>query len=160
VRPSTRKPNLLEQIAYRDTWGRGADSFIAMIYERLVLMRDLLHPEGSIYVHCDWRVNAYMRTALDEVFRKRTIKTGEIIWQRTNARGTESRLAHVSMTPSITTQEVPGAYFNSLTVKADFAKTFRIPLLLVPDGRKYQSFELTAPGVTQSGKSGESLAWL
>ena len=38
-----KEPNLLEQIAYRDTWGRGADSFIAMIYERLILMRDLMH---------------------------------------------------------------------------------------------------------------------
>jgi site-specific DNA-methyltransferase (adenine-specific)/adenine-specific DNA-methyltransferase len=37
-----KEPNLLEQIAYRDTWGRGADSFIAMIYERLILMRDWL----------------------------------------------------------------------------------------------------------------------
>ena len=46
-----KEPNLLEQIAYRDTWGRGADSFIAMIYERLILMRDLMHSEGSIYVH-------------------------------------------------------------------------------------------------------------
>ena len=46
-----KEPNLLEQIAYRDTWGRGADSFIAMIYERLILMRDLMHEEGSIYVH-------------------------------------------------------------------------------------------------------------
>src|SRR6185295_10975410 len=48
-----KEPNLLEQIAYRDTWGRGADSFIAMIYERLILMRDLMHSDGSIYVHCD-----------------------------------------------------------------------------------------------------------
>jgi DNA modification methylase len=63
-----KEPNLLEQIAYRDTWGRGADSFIAMIYERLILMRDLLTPDGSIYVHCDWRVSALIRCALDEVF--------------------------------------------------------------------------------------------
>ena len=45
----TKKPNILEEIAYRDTWGRGADSFIAMIYERLVLMRDLLAEDGGIY---------------------------------------------------------------------------------------------------------------
>ena len=57
-----KEPNLLEQIAYRDTWGRGADSFIAMIYERLILMRDLMHSEGSIYVHCDWRVNSFHPT--------------------------------------------------------------------------------------------------
>ena len=55
-----KEPNLLEQIAYRDTWGRGADSFIAMIYERLILMRDLMHSEGSIYVHCDWRVSRFI----------------------------------------------------------------------------------------------------
>ena len=55
----TKKPNILEEIAYRDTWGKGADSFIAMIYERLVLMRDLLADDGSIYVHCDWRMNSY-----------------------------------------------------------------------------------------------------
>jgi DNA modification methylase len=63
-----KEPNLLEQIAYRDTWGRGADSFISMIYERLILMRDLLAEDGSIYVHCDWRVNSYIRQVLDEVF--------------------------------------------------------------------------------------------
>ncbi|MDA8179518.1 MAG: site-specific DNA-methyltransferase, partial [Deltaproteobacteria bacterium] len=66
----TKKPNILEEIAYRDTWGKGADSFIAMIYERLVLMRDLLAEDGSIYVHCDWRVNGYVRLVLDEVFGK------------------------------------------------------------------------------------------
>ena len=66
----TKKPNILEEIAYRDTWGKGADSFISMIYERLVLMRDLLAEDGSIYVHCDWRVNSYIRLVLDEVFGK------------------------------------------------------------------------------------------
>ena len=57
-----KEPNLLEQIAYRDTWGRGADSFIAMIYERLILMRDLMHSEASIYVHCDSRVNYFLHS--------------------------------------------------------------------------------------------------
>ena len=74
-----KEPNLLEQIAYRDTWGRGADSFIAMIYERLVLMRDLMHPEGSIYVHCDWRVSGFIRLVLDEVFGRDQF-INEIIW--------------------------------------------------------------------------------
>ena len=66
----TKKPNVLEELAYRDTWGKGADSFIAMIHERLVLMRDLLAEDGSIYVHCDWRVNSYIRLVMDEVFGK------------------------------------------------------------------------------------------
>ena len=77
----TKKPNILEEIAYRDTWGKGADSFIAMIYERLVLMRDLLAEDGSIYVHCDWRVNSFIRLALDEVFGKGQFRN-EVVWQR------------------------------------------------------------------------------
>jgi len=76
----TKKPNILEEIAYRDTWGKGADSFIAMIYERLVLMRDLLADDGSIYVHCDWRVNSYIRLALDEVFGSKGY-VSEIVWK-------------------------------------------------------------------------------
>ena len=77
----TKKPNILEEIAYRDTWGKGADSFIAMIYERLALMYDVLAEDGSIYVHCDWRMNSLLRLALDEIFG--TLNFGnEISWKR------------------------------------------------------------------------------
>lgn len=75
----TKKSNVLEEIAYRDTWGNGSDSFIAMIYERLSLMKDLLAPDGCIYVHCDWRVDAYIRLILDELFGKDNFRN-EIIW--------------------------------------------------------------------------------
>ena len=84
-----KEPNLLEQIAYRDTWGRGADSFIAMIYERLILMRDLMHSEGSIYVHCDWRVNSFVRLVLDEVFGSDYYRN-EIRWKRQPPRGAKA----------------------------------------------------------------------
>ena len=75
----TKKPSVIEEIAYRDTWGKGADSFIAMIYERLRLMHDLLAEDGSIYVHCGIQVNHYMRLALEEVFGKDNL-VSEIIW--------------------------------------------------------------------------------
>lgn len=78
-----KEPNLLEQIAYRDTWGRGADSFISMIYERLILMRDLLAEDGSIYVHCDWHVGYMLRSILDEVFGKENF-INEIVWHYYN----------------------------------------------------------------------------
>ena len=77
----TKDPNILEEIAYRDTWGQGADSFIAMIYERLMLMRDLLAKDGSIYVHCDWRVNGYFRLVLEEIFGKDRF-INDICWKR------------------------------------------------------------------------------
>lgn len=75
----TKKPNILEEIAYRDTWGKGADSFIAMIYERLVLMRDLLAEDGSIYVHCDWHISHMLRSVIDEIFGAERF-CNELIW--------------------------------------------------------------------------------
>lgn len=77
----TKKPNILEEIAYRDTWGKGADSFISMIYERLILMRDLLADDGSIYIHCDWRVSNLIRTILEEILSSVNFRN-EIIWKR------------------------------------------------------------------------------
>jgi len=75
----TKQANVLEELAYRDTWGKGADSFIAMIYERLSLMKDLLADDGSIYLHCDHRLSGYLRLVLDEVFGKNKFQN-EIVW--------------------------------------------------------------------------------
>ena len=78
----TKKPNILEEIAYRDTWGKGADSFIAMIYERLVLMRDLLAEDGSIYVHCDYRVDSLIRQTMDEVYGTDNFRNSIVVQRR------------------------------------------------------------------------------
>ncbi len=82
----TKKPNILEEIAYRDTWGKGADSFISMIYERLVLMRDLLAEDGSIYVHCDWHIGHSIKLVIDELFGVNNFKN-HIAWKRSTPRG-------------------------------------------------------------------------
>ena len=74
-----KKPNVLEHIAYRDTWGLGQDSFLSMIYERLKLMKDLLADDGSIFVHCDWRLNSSIRLVLDEIFGRENFNS-EIKW--------------------------------------------------------------------------------
>ncbi len=57
-----------ERTAYRDTWGKGKDSFLSMLYERIALIHELLAPGGSLFVHCDWHVNSAIRLILDEVF--------------------------------------------------------------------------------------------
>ena len=85
----TKDPNILEEIAYRDTWGNGADSFLAMIYERLVLMRDLLTEDGSIYVHCDWRLNASLRLILSDIFGESLFQR-EVVWYFDNVSGYKS----------------------------------------------------------------------
>jgi DNA modification methylase len=71
--------SLLEMIAYRDMWGKGTDSYIHMMYERLALIRDLLAETGSLYVHCDWRVTHFLRSILDDLFSKDGF-VNEIIW--------------------------------------------------------------------------------
>ncbi len=75
-----KTPTVLERQAFQDTWGNGDDSFVAMIHERLRLIRDLMSDEGTIYIHCDWRVTAYYRLLCDEIFGKDNF-LNEIIWQ-------------------------------------------------------------------------------
>lgn len=82
----TKKPNILEEIAYRDTWGRGVDSFVSMIYERLKIMYDLLAEDGSIYIHIDWRLTAQMRLICDEIFGSDNFQR-EIIWKMSASSG-------------------------------------------------------------------------
>lgn len=77
----TKEPSVIEDIAYRDTWGRGADSFLSMIRERIRLIFDLMAADGSIFVHCDFRVNQNIRAMLDEVVGV-TGYRNEIIWKR------------------------------------------------------------------------------
>ena len=80
----TKEALVIEEKAYRDTWGRGLDSYLQMMYDRLVLMWELLAEDGSIYVHCDWRMEAYIRNILEEVFgRDRFMNT--LVWLRDSA---------------------------------------------------------------------------
>lgn len=79
-----KEQSVLEAVAYRDTWGKGTDSYLHVLYERILLMRDLLADHGSMYVHCDWRVNSYVRVVLEDVFGRDRVQN-EITWIRTNA---------------------------------------------------------------------------
>ena len=78
----SKKRNALEQLAFSDTWGKGEDSFLSMIYEKIKLIRTLMSNDGSIYVHCDYRLSAKMRLLMDEIFGKDCF-VNEIIWQGT-----------------------------------------------------------------------------
>ena len=69
----------LELVAYRDMWGRGFDSYLQMMYERIVLMKELLTGNGSIYIHLDWRVIHYVKAIMDEVFGQANL-INELIW--------------------------------------------------------------------------------
>ena len=76
----SKEPSLLEEKAYRDTWRHGIASYVSMMSARFGLMRELLSENGSLYVHCDWRVNSHLRIALDDVFGYDCFQR-EIVWR-------------------------------------------------------------------------------
>lgn len=74
-----QRPTVIEQFAYTDTWKEGTISYLKMMYPRLVLMRELLSERGSIYVHIDWHIGAYLKIMLDDIFGKDNF-VDEVIW--------------------------------------------------------------------------------
>ncbi len=67
------------QVAYRDSWKMGAGSYLAMMAERLRLIKDLLSPNGTLFLHCDWHVSHLLRAIGDEVFGTENF-LNEIVW--------------------------------------------------------------------------------
>lgn len=82
------RPTVIEQFAYADTWSatigdenvKGTAAYLKYMYPRLMLMRELLSSQGSLYVHIDDNIGSYVRVLLDDIFGKECFR-GEIIWQ-------------------------------------------------------------------------------
>ena len=86
---SVKEPTIIETIAYKDTWQNGLDSFLQMMRERLELMKELLSPAGSIYVHLDWHTVHYVKVLMDEIFDYELFQK-EIVWDFENVSGFKS----------------------------------------------------------------------
>ncbi len=141
----TKEPSVLEELAYRDTWGKGADSFIAMIYERLSLMRDLLAPDGSIYVHCDSRVSAYLKLCLDEIFGIEN-KKAEIIWKRSSAHNDSNSYGTIHDTIHYYTKSKENIVWNPTYTEYDDSYVEQYYRYKDEDGRRWLSRDCSAPG--------------
>jgi adenine-specific DNA-methyltransferase len=76
---TTRPSSAADETAYRDTWKIGVGSYLTMMAERLRLIRDLLSPSGSLFLHCDWHVGHLLRATADEVFGAENF-LNEIVW--------------------------------------------------------------------------------
>jgi adenine specific DNA methylase Mod len=128
-------------------------AYIVMMAARLIELRRVLKPDGSLYLHCDPTASHYLKLVLDAVFGHEKARS-EIIWKRTNARGTKGNWPRLHDTILMYGSE--NANFISQTALADKAK---LPHTLITgsDGKKYQTFELTGAGVTKEGQSG--LPW-
>jgi adenine-specific DNA-methyltransferase len=75
----TKEPSIIEQKAYRDTWSGGLDSYLQWFFESVVLLRELLTEQGSLFVHLDWHVGHYAKAVLDEVFGQANF-VNEVVW--------------------------------------------------------------------------------
>jgi site-specific DNA-methyltransferase (adenine-specific) len=149
-----RVPDSVSTIIDALRHGIGTNQMMAYLVEmavRLVELHRVLKPTGSLYLHCDPTASHYLKVVLDAIFGPRNFRN-EIVWQRTNARSTRGKWPAVHDV-ILYYSATPDAPFTSLDVPGDPRK---LPHTLVtgPDGRKYQSYELTAPGVTREGPSG------
>jgi len=142
-----KKQNVIEEIAYRDTWGRGISSYLNMMYERLKLMHNLLAEDGSIYLHCDWRVGYYLRFLLDDVFGSNQF-VNEIAWCTTGASRVEKNyprkhdtILYYSKSPKYT--------FNKDTIRIPYAEGSIDRAnrnVIATGGMNFDSIELNADG--------------
>ena len=105
--------------AYSDIWRGGVDQYIEFLYERLLLMKNLLSDEGSIYIHLDWHVSHYIQVVLDEIFGKENFKNS-IIWAYPAASAKTRRffirsfdtILFYTKSKDYTFNDVPGIYME------------------------------------------------
>ena len=128
-----------ERLTYTDTWSRGIDSFLDMLYPRLQLMQKLLSDRGTIYVHCDWHISHYLKVILDEIFTQQNF-LNEIVWNRTRAKHSDAK-KFGNVHDNILVYSKSERYFfapQSVPHKEDYLKRFNkidekaIPFRLIP----------------------------
>lgn len=150
----TKEPSIIEQKAYRDTWGRGIDSYLQWFYETVVLLHELLHEDGTLYVHLDWHVSFYAKAILDEVFGANRF-VNEIVWKRQTAKGDVTQGAkHAGrIHESIFLYAKSENYsWNMQYTPYDQSYTDAFYRYKDPDGRRYRLSDITAPGGAKASK--------
>ena len=95
-----QKPTVIEQFAYADTWEQGTISYLRMLCPRLLLMKELLSDHGSIYVHIDWHIGAYVKVLMDEIFGKDNFRN-EIIWKKYSGVKNQASSKYTTQTDTI-----------------------------------------------------------
>jgi adenine-specific DNA-methyltransferase len=153
----TKQPSLIEEKAYRDTWGvtaeeraRGVsqlDRYLRWFAEAASWLKQLLTENGSIYVHLDWRVVHYAKMILDEIFGIDNFKN-EIIWRRARTHNDPGGFGRVH--DSLLYYRLPGGTFNQVRVdyREEYVRTaYRHS---DPDGRRYQLLPLHSTHVFSS----------
>lgn len=139
-----QRPTVIEQFAYSDTWEHGTASYLRMIVPRLVMMRELLSEQGSIYVHIDWHVGHYVKVIMDEIFGKDNF-INEIVWKKLTAAKSQSKYFSNVKDSILFYTKTQNVYFKGqfLPVSKD-DKSY--PYIEESTGRRFGSFDLTQKG--------------
>ncbi|MDR1680644.1 MAG: site-specific DNA-methyltransferase [Prevotellaceae bacterium] len=136
--------------SFQDRWAGGIDHYIAWLKERVIEMYRVLKPTGSLFLHCDWHANAYIRVdILDRIFGKSKF-LGEIIWQRHNAHNDAKKKLAV-LTDTIWYYS-KSDIFTYNPIYSDFEEINHYNLK--DESGKYFLGDLTAPNV-RKGESGK-----
>jgi DNA modification methylase len=150
----------LEMVAYRDTWGKGTDSYLSMIAERLIILKELLCDNGQIFVHCDWRVSGYLRIILDEVFGRELFRN-EICWQKTLSRKAQSnQFGNIHDTLFFYSKSKSSVINQIFEEREEQAIIKRFPLVDPATNRRYVLDNFTQAGQGPSRNFGEKYGWL
>jgi len=138
-----KEPSVIEQKAYRDTWGKGLDSYLKWFYETAVLLRELLADDGSLYVHLDDNVGHYAKAVLDEVFGADRFMN-EVIWKRTSSRSDAKTYNHIHDIVLFYTKSDNFTWIQQFTEHSEDYQSDKYSLV-DEDGRRYQLTDITSP---------------
>ncbi|MEK0337343.1 MAG: site-specific DNA-methyltransferase [Nitrosopumilus sp.] len=141
----TKQPSIIEQKAYRDTWGKGLESYLQWFYETAIFLHELLADNGSIYVHLDGRMVHYIKTVLDEVFGYENFRN-EIIWQRTGAHNDAGRFGIVHDTLLFYSKGEKITFIPVFVPHSEEHLNTRFNQIEEETGRRFFAGPITAPG--------------
>jgi DNA modification methylase len=133
-----------EQLQYTDIWAN--DNYLQFMYERLLLLKELLAQNGVLYVHTDTNRNYVLRTVLDEVFGADHFRN-EIVWQRTTAHSdTKGRFGEVHDTILCYSKGDTPRWNELYSPYTEDYLDSKYTLVESQTGRRYRLGDLTAPG--------------
>ena len=153
-----KEPSIIEQKAYRDTWGGGLDSFLSWLSDTFILLYELLSEKGSLYVHLDPNTSPYAKTILDEIFGYENAMN-EIGWKRINAKGNvQKKWGAVHETILFYVKDVNSFTWNQVLRDLDpeYVKTM-YRHVEEGTGRRYRLDNITAPASRAS--KGQIYEW-
>lgn len=149
----TYQAGIIEQKAYRDTWGRGIDSYLQWFYETVLLLHELLAEHGAIYVHLDWHVGHYAKAILDEVFGISGF-VSEIVREKTNPKN-YTKIGYGNVHDTIFFyRKSDQMRWNKTYLARDEEKLIADFPLVDDSGRRYKTAPLHAAGIRR-GETGQ-----